>query len=381
MTRKKKILGICGSMSQAQISSSQFLLEQALEAAALEGADTELIRLADLHIMECRGCGNCLSNQTCPLDEEPKDDHSWLYEKCLEADGFLFSSPVYALGLPSIWKKWIDRCDVNTKKDLHYDIYNYDTVEQVKGKAFRGKVAGQIAVAAGLGHELALAQLMPAFTAVKLTIVANVGISLMEYDSEPGIKKEFWAKDIRQADFAIDMARAAGKRVCETVGYSAFAMKPLVTFKDADAYAMLHTPLDSLEGETIMLHDLEGDYLIVIVASKETSWDAMQWKSRLKERFAGRNNVRIVYAACIGRLPHFIPQGIVLETIKKNADKDTVIDRTLDFASACSITCMNRPKIVICDKKNSQILYEEYGSLSEGMLQDIERCMEKKAGW
>lgn len=378
MNKPKKIIGICGSMTSAGKSSSQFLLEIALEAAREEGAQVELIRLADMNIKECLGCGNCLSNRKCPLHEDLEDEHHILYKKCLEADGFIFSSPVYALALPSIWKKWIDRCDVNDETDLDYDYYNYDTVERVKGKAFRGKVAAQIAVAAGLGHELALAQLMPAFTAVKLTIVANVGLSLIEYDSEPGIKNESWSKDIKDAKFAIDMARAVGKRVFETIGYSAFSIKPIDYKGNKKQWVeILNIPIEDVNGNEIRLSSYEQNILILIASSQKTFMEGAAWKKELINKYSEESDIKILNIACIGQLPHFITHEFVLGNIKRTmTDGDMLIDWELKFSSMCNINVEDKPQIIIYDRKNEEMLFSECMNYSDDNLYDIASIIE-----
>lgn len=357
----KKILGICGTQKKGEFSSSRFLLEQALEAAKEEGVEIELINLVDYNILECRGCANCLANLPCPLHEDPKDEHNKLYQKCMEADGFIFSSPVYALSLPSIWKRWIDRCDVNTADDLDYDFYNYDTVESVKGKAFRGKVAGQIAVAAGLGHELALSSLSHAFIAVKLTVVANAGITLAEYDAEAGIKKEDWSKDIHEAQFAIDMARAIGKRVAETVGYTAFTLHDNVGKKALTQEEQLHFwkegKVEDSEGNQICLEDFKEDLLVIIGCSQKTGASGVMWNEKISLEYINCSNIHTFSVASIGQLPHFITKDFVkssVERLKQNTE--LYYDWDQSFARACNMLSEEQATILIVDKKKGQTL-------------------------
>ena len=217
----KKILGIAGSMKKKN-SSSEYLCSIALKAAAEYGVETELIRLVDYRILPCEGCGNCMDGKRCHLLDDPADQLTDLYNKLVAADGFIFASPVYALSLPAIWKNWIDRCEPCSDEDLAFDHYNYDRVARVKGKALRGKVAGQIVVAAGPGHEWAMASLVPCYTCVKLSMIASAGISLIEYDGQPGIQKNPWSKKIQDAEFAEMMARAVGIRVATAIGFSYF---------------------------------------------------------------------------------------------------------------------------------------------------------------
>ena len=212
----KTILGVCGSAKKAH-SSSEFLCQQALEAAQEAGATTKLVRLADYTIQPCRGCGLCMDNRHCPLLKDPEDEVHRLFEECMAADGFIFSSPAYAFALPALWLNWLQRCPPATDEELAYKYYSYDTAREVKGKALKGKTLGLLAVAASVGHEAVWTSLEPIFTCYRMNVVASVSLSLFEFDSQPHIRSARWSRDIRQADFAITMARALGRRVYESI--------------------------------------------------------------------------------------------------------------------------------------------------------------------
>jgi multimeric flavodoxin WrbA len=214
LNAKKRIVGVCGTHKKKS-GSSEFLLNCALEGANEAGAETGLIKLADYEIKPCRGCGLCMANKHCPIFDDKDDQFQSIYSQCEEADGFIFSSPVYAISLPSIWKKWLERCDPCTDEDLSYKQYGYEVVKDVKGKAFKGKVVGLIAVTTVIGHEIAWNSFSPVFTCLNLTVVANLGLSLFEYDSQPAIKSKPWSKNLKDAEFAITMSRSLGKRVFE----------------------------------------------------------------------------------------------------------------------------------------------------------------------
>mgnify|MGYP001380957753 CR=1 FL=1 len=86
-----KILGICGSPRKG---TTETVLSAALEAAASLGPDieTELLTLRGKTIAPCNGCGYCKKNKThCIIDDDMRE----LFDKLLEADGFLIASPVY----------------------------------------------------------------------------------------------------------------------------------------------------------------------------------------------------------------------------------------------------------------------------------------------
>jgi multimeric flavodoxin WrbA len=362
--RKKRILGICGVQRKTGFSSSSFLLSEALKAAEEEGAETSQIRLIDYNIIPCEACGFCLSNRHCPLFDNQADQFSLIYQKCIEADAFIFSSPVYALSLPSIWKTWIDRCDPCSDDELSYDYYNYDIVQNVKGKALKGKVAGQIAVAAGLGHEMALASLMPAFTAVKLTIVVNIGLSLVEYDSEPGVKSQPWAKDIREAKFAIDMSRALGKRVFEAIGFSAFKIdninRTLIMHSNFQKPQILQFNLEDAEGNIVSLEAFQDKPLVMIAASQKTFQNASLWLNELSKRFNTEEHPQILYLAMIGPLPHFITKDFIKKNVLENIKNiPALFDWDLSFSNQYGLDENNNPNILLIDSSKKNIRFSK----------------------
>ncbi len=72
------------------------LLNKALEGAALQGAETEMIHLYDLNYKGCKSCFACKTKDgksygKCPV----KDDLTAIYKKVEEADAIIFGSPIY----------------------------------------------------------------------------------------------------------------------------------------------------------------------------------------------------------------------------------------------------------------------------------------------
>lgn len=128
-----KILGLCGSPKKEK-SSSEFLLSQALDAAAaIKGVDTELLRLADYTILPCTGCDNCVRQKPCP--EDVKDDVPMILDKMEAADGIIWASPSYFATVPGLLKNLIDRSRTRKMQDHR----------------LRDKIVG-VVVAAGLRH-------------------------------------------------------------------------------------------------------------------------------------------------------------------------------------------------------------------------------------
>jgi multimeric flavodoxin WrbA len=72
------------------------LLNKALEGAASQDAETELIHIYDLNYKGCRACNACKtingsSYGKCVI----QDDLTPIYQKVEKADGVIFGSPVY----------------------------------------------------------------------------------------------------------------------------------------------------------------------------------------------------------------------------------------------------------------------------------------------
>lgn len=86
-----KILGISASPRN---QATEHAMRTALESIEKrEGIETDMITLRGKKIAPCNGCGYCKKNKTwCCL----KDDFQPLLETFMEADAYLFGSPVYA---------------------------------------------------------------------------------------------------------------------------------------------------------------------------------------------------------------------------------------------------------------------------------------------
>lgn len=120
-------VGISGGRKD---SNNDILCKIALAAAQERGATTEFIALRSLSIQDCKGCFACGKSlaagevSRCVL----KDDYDWLREKMLNADGIIFSLPVFRLGAPAPFFRLIERMGIRD------DIGTY-RIRQMEGKA------------------------------------------------------------------------------------------------------------------------------------------------------------------------------------------------------------------------------------------------------
>lgn len=82
-------------------------LAQGVASGIEQHPDTtvEFIRLNDLQISPCQGCGGCDKTSTCVID----DDMTTLYEKVDNCDHLILVSPIYFYALSAQCKTFIDR--------------------------------------------------------------------------------------------------------------------------------------------------------------------------------------------------------------------------------------------------------------------------------
>lgn len=103
-----KILGISGG---ALNGNNDSMCKEALMGAQKEGATIKFIRLLDLDIKHCTGCNACCKSLMsgrggiCTL----KDDFDWLRDQILDADGIIFSIPIFEKGAMGLFRTILDR--------------------------------------------------------------------------------------------------------------------------------------------------------------------------------------------------------------------------------------------------------------------------------
>jgi multimeric flavodoxin WrbA len=76
------------------------------EALKKEGADIEIINLADISINPCRGCEVCSKTGSCVI----KDDVPGVQRTMLASDGIVLASPNYMMNVSGHMKMFMDRC-------------------------------------------------------------------------------------------------------------------------------------------------------------------------------------------------------------------------------------------------------------------------------
>lgn len=177
-----KILGIVCSPRLG--GNTEIMVKEALARAQEEGAETELVTVAEKTILPCDACESCRKTDIC----HQNDDMQEIYNKLLEADGIIFGSPVFYWTLTAQAKALIDRTFVFSKS------------HRLKGKA-----VGVIAI----GERLGLTNVFAAFTSFfYLQRMVSVGFAA-GFGEKSGEVKDDSAVNIR----GMNEAKALGSNL------------------------------------------------------------------------------------------------------------------------------------------------------------------------
>ena len=98
-----KILCIYGSPRER--GNSDILMEEFIKGLEIQGGKVERVYIRSLKILPCNGCGKCVSEKRCIIEDDMKE----LYGKLKEANALILSTPVYFLSFPAKLKTFIDR--------------------------------------------------------------------------------------------------------------------------------------------------------------------------------------------------------------------------------------------------------------------------------
>lgn len=106
-----QIIGIDGSPRKK--GNTEKLVRKILAGVEEAGGKTEFLKLADLTIKYCQGCGSCRANGECVLD----DDMDHVIDTIQRSDAIVLGSPIYAWQISGITKVFMDRlCRLLTPK-------------------------------------------------------------------------------------------------------------------------------------------------------------------------------------------------------------------------------------------------------------------------
>ncbi|MFO8102150.1 MAG: flavodoxin family protein [Dehalococcoidia bacterium] len=102
-----KVLGICGSLVRG--GNTEELLKYALQLASKEGAETQLVTLAEKKIEDCIHCNWCLSRQREDRFCSLSDDMDALFKPVMDADILFLATPVYLGRMTGPLANFVDR--------------------------------------------------------------------------------------------------------------------------------------------------------------------------------------------------------------------------------------------------------------------------------
>lgn len=165
--------------------NTERLLTEALKAAAEDGAETELLRLADSEVKPCDACLSCRKTGECRIE----DDFKSIFDKMVEADSIILGSPVYFGSATPQAKALIDRA-------------GYLSI--AKGRVFENKVGGPMVVARRAGQNFTLAQLLFFFLHQGMIVPGSTYWNVA-FGREKG--------DVVKDEEGIQTARNFGKRI------------------------------------------------------------------------------------------------------------------------------------------------------------------------
>jgi multimeric flavodoxin WrbA len=103
-----KLVGISGSPIRNG-NTDEYLKHCLKSAEEIDGVSTEMVSLAKKKISDCNHCNFCLTKQAEGKFCGITDDMTPIFPKLLEADGFLFATPVYISRLSGLMANFFDR--------------------------------------------------------------------------------------------------------------------------------------------------------------------------------------------------------------------------------------------------------------------------------
>jgi len=104
-----KVIGINGSPRKD--GNTTILIQTVFQELNQRGIETELVQLSGQNIRGCTACYACMEqkDKRCIITDDPFND---CLAQMVAADGILLGSPVYAAGVTSQMKAFIDRASM-----------------------------------------------------------------------------------------------------------------------------------------------------------------------------------------------------------------------------------------------------------------------------
>ncbi len=127
-----KILGVSFGVNNG---NNDAMCKEALKGALNQGAEIEFINMQNLHIEHCTGCTACVMSLmsgrggACVI----KDDFDWFRSKMMDADGIVFSVPIFEEGATGLFHTITDR--MGPRNDRAMNLIGTEIAKQTGGKA------------------------------------------------------------------------------------------------------------------------------------------------------------------------------------------------------------------------------------------------------
>lgn len=186
-----KVLALSGSPRKN--SNTETLLSAVFKGVDAAGGEVEFIRLCELHIQPCIGCGGCDKTGVCVLE----DDMQGLYPKILASQRVLLASPIYFYGITAQAKAFVDRCQA---------LWNRKWLQKEKGEWRKdpSRKGFLVAVAATHGEKV--------FDGARLTAKYAFDAMGMEYGGEFVVKGIDSRGEMAKDEATLARAEQAGRK-------------------------------------------------------------------------------------------------------------------------------------------------------------------------
>jgi multimeric flavodoxin WrbA len=173
--------------------NSEIMARKVSEVIEKNGGSTTYVRLNDLSLRPCQGCGGCDKTGVCVV----KDDMTGIYQAVDEADRIIMTSPVYFYGLSAQCKICGDR--LQAKWARRYLL-------KERFRAEEGRKGYLIATAATRGAKI--------FDCSVLTARYIFDAADVEYGGELLVKGVDKRKEVLQDPAHLGLAEKFGKDMC-----------------------------------------------------------------------------------------------------------------------------------------------------------------------
>ncbi len=162
-----KVLLFNGSPNKAGCTYTA--LDEVAKTLNAEGVETEIIQVGSVAFQGCMACGACRDGK-CAFGE--RDGFNRIVEKCREADGFVFGSPVYYASANGTMISFMDR--------LFYTA----------ARSFAHKPGAVVASARRAGTTVTLDELTKYLTISQMPVVSSTYWTMVHGSCAEDVKKD-----------------------------------------------------------------------------------------------------------------------------------------------------------------------------------------------